>query len=137
MATIYHKHFIPLESNPELFTQLLHELGGSPSLSFQDIYSVDDPDLLSFLERPIHALVLTFPTTQLYDKDKRTEENSLKATLYDIQPHDLLWFKQTINNACGLYGLIHAVCNSKARNLVGRPFLDPEIILNDILKCIY
>ena len=25
-------------------------------------------------------------------------------------------FKQTINNACGYYGLLHAVCNGEARN---------------------
>ena len=50
MATAYHKHFIPLESNPELFTQLMHQLGGGPSLTFQDISSLDDPSLLAFIE---------------------------------------------------------------------------------------
>ena len=71
MATKYNKHFIPLESNPDLFTQLMHLLGGGPSLTFQDVFSLDDPDLLAFIERPVHALVLTFPTTQLYEKDNR------------------------------------------------------------------
>lgn len=28
---------------------------------------------------------------------------------------DVLWFKQTITNACGLYALLHAACNGAAR----------------------
>ena len=51
MATLYHKHFIPLESNPELFTQLIYQLGGRPSLAFEDVFSLDDPDLLAFITR--------------------------------------------------------------------------------------
>ncbi len=27
-----------------------------------------------------------------------------------------IWHKQTINNACGLYGILHAVCNGDTRN---------------------
>jgi ubiquitin carboxyl-terminal hydrolase L3 len=120
MASVYHKHFIPLESNLVVFTQLMHKLGGGLSLAFEDIFSLDDPDLLAFIQRPILALALTFPTTQLYEEDKRTEEDKLKVTSMDILRRDILWFKQTINNACGLYGLVHAVCNSKARDVVGK-----------------
>lgn len=86
MAAVYHKHFIPLESNPGLFTQLMHQLGGGPSLTFEDIYSLDNPDLLAFIQRPVHALVLTFPTTQLYEEDKRTEEDKLKVISTDAIP---------------------------------------------------
>ena len=38
---IYKKHFILLESNPDLFTQLAHQLGVSTELSFHDIWSLD------------------------------------------------------------------------------------------------
>lgn len=31
-----------------------------------------------------------------------------------------MWFKQTIGNACGLYGLIHATCNGMTRDLIGK-----------------
>lgn len=120
MAAVYHKHFISLESNPELFTQLMHQLGACPSLTFQDVLSVDEPDLLALIGRPVHALVLTFPTTRLYEEDKRIEEETRKVLPTDTIPHDVLWFKQTINNACGLYGLIHAVCSSRARDIVGK-----------------
>ena len=33
----YNKHYIPLEANPVLFTQLIHQLGVSPSIEFQDV----------------------------------------------------------------------------------------------------
>jgi ubiquitin carboxyl-terminal hydrolase L3 len=90
MTTAYYKHFIPLEFNPELFTQLMHQLGGGPSLTFEDVFSLDSPDLLAFIERPVHALVLTFPTTRLYEEYKRTEEDKLKVVSTDkISPNIL------------------------------------------------
>ncbi|OAA57954.1 Peptidase C12, ubiquitin carboxyl-terminal hydrolase 1 [Niveomyces insectorum RCEF 264] len=31
---------------------------------------------------------------------------------------DSIWLKQTINNACGLYAILHAIFNSKARDML-------------------
>ncbi|KAJ9666301.1 ubiquitinyl hydrolase 1 [Coniosporium apollinis] len=114
-STIYKKHFIPLESNPELFTQLIHQLGISPSLAFQDVYSIEDPDLLSFISRPVLALILVFPTSEVYERHKVQEEATARdyGGAGDDQP--VMWFKQTINNACGLYGILHAVSNGDAK----------------------
>jgi ubiquitin carboxyl-terminal hydrolase L3 len=117
-TTYYSKHFIPLESNPELFSELMQQLGGSSSLSFVDVFSIDDPDLIACVRRPVIALLLTFPTTRLYEEDKKSEEDQLKAASPKELPSDILWFKQTINNACGLYGLLHAVCSSAARRFL-------------------
>jgi len=126
-TTTYSKHFIPLESNPGLFAQLIHQLGSNLSLSFDDVFSIDDPDLIACVRRPVNALILTFPTTQLYEEDKRIEEDQLKAAPHNTLPSDILWFKQTINNACGLYGLLHAVCSSAARSFVGKTgALEPQ-----------
>ncbi|EAT91559.2 hypothetical protein SNOG_00064 [Parastagonospora nodorum SN15] len=97
----YRKHFIPLESNPELFTELIHKLGLSKSLEFQDVLSLDDPDLLAFLPRPAYALILVFPTTELYEKRVRDEDSILQMIDGDLPDGDVLFFKQTINNACG------------------------------------
>jgi ubiquitin carboxyl-terminal hydrolase L3 len=137
-TTTYNKHFIPLESNPELFAQLMHQLGGSLSLSFDDVFSIDDPHLIACVRMPVNALILTFPTTQLYEEDKRIEEDDLKVASHDILPSDILWFKQTINNACGLYGLLHAVCNSAARNFIGKQGLEASkyFILYILSPCI-
>lgn len=116
----YKKHFIPLESNPELFTELIHQLGVGPSLAFRDVYSIDDPDVLSLVPRPVLALILVFPTSERYEKDKALEEAI--AEQYGISCHSepMVWFKQTINNACGLYGILHAVSNGDARRHIGK-----------------
>lgn len=95
----YHKHFIPLESNPELFAQLAHQLGASKSISFDDVFSLDEPSILACVRRPVHAMILTFPTTPLYEEDKQVEEEQfMKAKSLEALPGDILWFKQTINS---------------------------------------
>lgn len=113
----YRKHYIPLESNPDLFTQLVHKLGVSRSLAFVDVLSIDDPDLLAFIPRPALALVLVFPTSDVYENEI-TKEDAIKAEYSGRGEEDVIWFKQTINNACGLYGILHAVSNGEARNFI-------------------
>jgi ubiquitin carboxyl-terminal hydrolase L3 len=67
----YRKHFIPLESNPDVFTDLIHKLGVSATLSFRDVLTLDEPDLLP---RPAIALILIFPTSEAYESQKAKEE---------------------------------------------------------------
>ena len=116
---IYRKHFIPLESNLEPFTELIHELGVLPSLCFQDVLSLDDPELLAFIPRPAFALILVFPTSDAYQNQKAVEEAMRTECHGSGDGEEVVWFKQTINNACGLYGILHAVCNGAARSYIG------------------
>ncbi|KAG7838928.1 hypothetical protein KL942_003924 [Ogataea angusta] len=101
---------IPLESNPEIFTQFGRKLGLSPLLSFFDVYSLTDPDLVSFLPRPVYSLILLFPVTEQYESLKETEEKGRDQEKDDKFEH-IIWFKQLLRNGCGLYGLLHALCN--------------------------
>lgn len=115
----YRKHYIPLESNPILFTELSHQLGLSTDLEFHDVLSLDDLDLLALVPRPTLALVLAFPTssdyeTEITEKDKGTIEYARSG-----DEEDVMWYKQTINNACGLYGILHAISNGAARDFIG------------------
>ncbi|KAF9074033.1 ubiquitin C-terminal hydrolase L3 [Rhodocollybia butyracea] len=118
-SRIRRKHYIPLESNPEVFTDLIHALGVDESLSFQDVYSLDDPDILSLLPRPVLGLVLAFPAVEDYDKiieeDKKARPNAYTGKGED---EPVIWFEQTIGNACGLYGLLHCICNEPARKYI-------------------
>jgi ubiquitin carboxyl-terminal hydrolase L3 len=114
----YRKHYLPLESNPELFTQLINSLGVT-SLEFQDVYSIDEPDLLAIVARPVYALVLVFPTTPVYEEQIAKEEAARDQYTGSGAGEDVIWFQQTINNACGLYGILHAVSNGDARNFIG------------------
>ncbi|KAI0092752.1 ubiquitin hydrolase L3 [Irpex rosettiformis] len=130
MARLPHrKYFLPLESNPAVFDQLMYELGVSSKLSFCDVLSIDAQEILKSIPRPVHAFVLVFPTSADYESLRL--EKSIGKPAYDGsgEQEDVIWFKQTIGNACGLYGLLHAVANGKARCCIGE-----NTILGRLLK---
>lgn len=112
----YSKTFTPLESNPEIFTSLAHNLGAFPSLKFTEVYSLD--------EKPgnaeILAYILAFPTAENYETERAAENDSKGGgeTLREEEEKDVVWLRQTIHNACGLYALLHAICNGRARRLI-------------------
>lgn len=134
----HRKHYIPLESNPELFTQLIHQLGVSPSLAFQDVLSINDPDLLAFIPRPALALILVFPTSDAYEVAKAKEEELRDE--YDgvggriggeaeVEEEPVMWFRQSINNACGLYAILHAISNGESRDFIRKFYYYPPKLL--------
>lgn len=113
------KSFYPLESDPQLFTELAHNLGVSSSLAFHDVLSIDDPELLAFIPRPVYALVLLFiRTTGVYDRQKEEAEAKREDYTGSGEDEAVVWYKQTIYNACGLYGILHAVSNGPARTYI-------------------
>ncbi|KAI3323204.1 cysteine proteinase [Xylariaceae sp. AK1471] len=108
---LYHKHWTPLESNPTLFTELVHQLGVSPTIGFRDVLSLSDADLLALIPRPILALVMVFPMTAVYEIRKT-----------------VMFYKQTTNNACGLYSILHATCNGPARDAPARRLIEDDAL---------
>ncbi|KAL9104048.1 MAG: hypothetical protein Q9163_000945 [Psora crenata] len=102
-------------------SSLVHKLGLSAGLAWHDVYSLDDPFLLAFVPRPAHALLLVFPVSKAYVAARRDEDKSLPDYTGSGSDEEVLWFKQTIGNACGLMGMLHAVCNGMARELIA-PF---------------
>ena len=62
----YEKHYIPLESDPEIFTELMHDLDVSRSISFIDVWSLED-DTLASIPRPVLALILVLPSCPAYE----------------------------------------------------------------------
>ncbi|KAK1593898.1 ubiquitin carboxyl-terminal hydrolase, family 1 [Colletotrichum navitas] len=113
--------FIPLEANPELMTSLLHKLGLSPALSVHDVYSLTDPDMLSFVPRPALAVLLVFPVSAAYESHRLAEDSLLEEYKGKGPNEPVVWFRQTIRNACGLMGLLHAVANGPAREYIQKP----------------
>lgn len=97
---------------------LIHKLGLSRSLGFQDVWSIDDPDLLAFVPRPAHALLLIFPVSQTYETFRREEDEKLPVYSGAGDGEPTIWYKQTIGNACGLIGLLHAVSNGAAKSQI-------------------
>uniref|UniRef100_A0A8C8K1P1 Ubiquitin carboxyl-terminal hydrolase n=1 Tax=Oncorhynchus tshawytscha TaxID=74940 RepID=A0A8C8K1P1_ONCTS len=105
------QRWLPLEANPDVMNQFLRQLGLLPTWQFGDVYGMD-PELLSMVPRPVCAVLLLFPVTEKYESFRLEEEAKIKAQGQDVSP-DVYFMKQTIGNACGTIGLIHAVANNQ------------------------
>ena len=42
----------------------------------------------------------------------------------------MVQYKQTINNACGLYGILHAVSNGDSRHFISKSSMLLQLIVN-------
>lgn len=110
-------------------SSLLHKLGLSSQLAFHDVFSIDEPELLAFVPRPACALLLVFPINDTYEGFRLSEDHD-KAEYEGFGPQEeVVWYKQTIGNACGLIGVLHAVSNGPARD-----FITPDSSLAKLLQ---
>ena len=107
-----------VENNPDVMTRLGYRLGLSPSYAFYDVLSLTEPGLLEFLPRPCRAVLFTFPTSEASEKFFHEEEATLSPYDGSGPGESVLWYHQTIGNACGLIGLLHCTTN-----------LEPDAIL--------
>ena len=108
------------ENNPEVMTSLLHKLGLSKKVTFQDVFSIDEPELLAFVPRPAYALLLVFPVSKTYEQFRSEEDAGKEEYAGKGEGEEVVWYKQTIANACGLIGVLHAVSNGPARDHIGK-----------------
>ncbi|XP_021272988.1 ubiquitin carboxyl-terminal hydrolase isozyme L3 isoform X2 [Numida meleagris] len=105
--------WLPLEANPDVTNQFLKQLGIHPDWQFVDVYGME-PELLSMVPRPVCAVLLLFPITEKYETFRTEEEERIKAKGQDVKS-SVYFMKQTINNACGTIGLIHAIANNREK----------------------
>ncbi|KAK1306389.1 hypothetical protein QJS10_CPA10g00979 [Acorus calamus] len=101
------KKWLPLEANPDIMNQFLWGLGLLPDeAEFYDVYGLDE-ELLEMVPKPVLAVLFLFPITP--------EESSERV----------YFLKQTVGNACGTIGLLHAIGNVTSHiKLVEESFLD-------------
>jgi len=123
------KAFVPLENNPEVMTALVQKLGLSPTLAFHDVWSIDDPEMLSFVPRPANALLLVFPISKSYETFRMEEDADKEVYEGKGEGEPVIWYKQTIRNACGLIGILHAVSNGSSR-----VFIESDSDLQKLVK---
>lgn len=75
-----------------------------------------DADLLAFIPRPVAGLILLFPITPVYETFRKTQD----STLLQTKPPENVWFtRQTVGNACGTVGLLHAFANGIPASDIG------------------
>jgi ubiquitin carboxyl-terminal hydrolase L3 len=96
-------------------------------LQWHDVYSFTETSLLSMVPRPVLALLVIIPLTpaSAWKLDRDAEDKDKPAIYQGKGPDEpVLWFTQTIGNACGSIGMIHCLLNGPAsEHLVPGSFL--------------
>ena len=103
------KRWFPLESNPAVMNHYSANIGADEStFCFNDVFGVE-PELLMMIPQPCYALLLLFPVT---DQTEEATKDAVECVKNDpVDEH--VWFtRQTVGNACGTIGLLHALLNS-------------------------
>ncbi|KAI3507472.1 hypothetical protein L1887_22458 [Cichorium endivia] len=100
------KRWLPLEANPDVMNQFLWRLGVPPGeAECNDVYGLDE-ELLEMVPKPVLAVLFLYPITPESEKE-RLEQNNIKQGPYD----GVYFMRQTVGNACGTIGLLHAIGN--------------------------
>ncbi|KAJ3786523.1 peptidase C12, ubiquitin carboxyl-terminal hydrolase [Lentinula aff. detonsa] len=100
--------WIPLESNPEWANKAGLDKEES---QFSDIYGLDE-ELLAMVPKPVRAVLLLFPISKTLEAKRREEDEKIRSESIPSSFSSIIWIKQTISNACGTIGLLHALANT-------------------------
>jgi len=124
--------WIPLEANPEVLASWSSQAGlATETATFHDVYGLD-PELLAMVPKPVKAVLFLFPITPALEAKRREEDEHIKSGgQKDVDP-TVVFIKQTISNACGTIGLLHALINSEVTTTPDSPlhqFTDQAIPL--------
>lgn len=93
--------WLHLESNPEVMTNFLVDIGMSAEWSVVDLIGIDE-DVLGFVPQPVAAIIFLYPSS-VHDSAEEGD-TSLNDSVY--------FMKQVIRNACGTIALLHGVGNN-------------------------
>ena len=97
-----------LESNPEVFTKYMHNVGMSKDWSIGEVFGFDE-DLLAFLPQPVIAVIVAIQRVKdNQEPDQSTEENNSVVPFYMKQSN-------VLDNACGIIACMHSVLNNPTK----------------------
>lgn len=101
---------LPMESNPETMSKYLYKLGVSDRWRMVDVIGLEG-EALSWVPRPVLAVVLLFPLSDAYEEHRSAQETEL---LSKGQPPsaDVFHLKQVLSNVCGTIALVHSIANN-------------------------
>ncbi|KAJ8735451.1 hypothetical protein PYW07_007071 [Mythimna separata] len=101
---------VPLESNPEVMNKFLQKLGVPSQWGVVDVMGLE-PEMLSWVPRPVLSVMLLFPLSDAYEEHKQKEENDILSKGQEVSSN-IFYMKQLISNACGTVALVHGVANN-------------------------
>ncbi|KAE8055866.1 hypothetical protein FH972_012680 [Carpinus fangiana] len=100
------KRWLPLEANPEVMNQFLWGLGlQEDETECFDVYGLD-LELLEMVPKPVLAVLFLYPLTSQSEEERILQANEKKESSSRVY-----FMKQTVGNACGTVGLLHAIGN--------------------------
>eukprot|EP00953_Heterococcus_sp_UTEX-ZZ885_P019541 10912-Heterococcus_DN1.PRE.1 len=104
------KRWFPLESNPDVMNRYVERLGFSTARhAFVDLLSTEEW-AQDMVPKPVLAVVMLFPITTESENYVTEETERIKKEGQVVSPN-LYFMKQTVSNACGTVGLLHAIGN--------------------------
>lgn len=104
-------NWLPIESNPEVMNAYAAKLGlNTSTYAFIDVLSTEDW-ALAMVPSPVVAVLLLFPIKEASEKHRAEEDAQIKQAGQAVDPR-LYFTLQTVGNACGTIGLLHAVVNA-------------------------
>jgi ubiquitin carboxyl-terminal hydrolase L3 len=117
----------PLESNPEVLASYVSSLGFPlEQYTLVDVLACEEW-AFAMIPQPVVALLLLFPMTDNYEAAKARQKETLDSQQISER---VFYLKQTIGNACGTIGLLHAIANIRISEVTQQPLqLRPESFL--------
>ncbi|KAL5748416.1 hypothetical protein ACOSP7_025458 [Xanthoceras sorbifolium] len=114
------KRWLPLEANPDVMNQFLWGLGlPENEAECYDVYGLDE-ELLAMVPQPVLAVLFLYPITAQSEQERMLQDQDKKECSSKVY-----FMKQTVGNACGTIGLLHAVGNITSEiKLLDGSFLD-------------
>ncbi|CAN2388491.1 axon target recognition, partial [Pristimantis euphronides] len=102
----------------------MQNVGVLPTFKFVDMLCFEK-DYISSFPHEVYALLLLFPLTPQHEEFRKKQDDEQK----DKEPDAKVYFmKQTMDNSCGIVGLIHATASNK-----GKMSFDQDSALKDFL----
>lgn len=107
------KNWLPLESNPDVMNDYVGRLGlDLTKIAFHDVLSIDDW-ALDMVPKPVLGVLMLFPIKKITE-DYRAEELKRIESEGQICSDKVYYMKQTVGNACGTVGILHAIGNARS-----------------------
>jgi|Transcript_87810 ubiquitin carboxyl-terminal hydrolase L3 len=107
-------NWVPLESNPDMFTVFARHIGLPKAWSFVDVLGVDHEFLSSeMVPRPCLGVTLLFEYSDNLLRSQAEQQRKLKVgARHKASSEDVFFMKQYVGNACGTIAAIHCVANA-------------------------
>jgi ubiquitin carboxyl-terminal hydrolase L3 len=107
------KHWFPLESNPDVMNTYASKMGlNAAAYSFTDVLSTEDW-ALEMVPQPVLGVVMLFPIKPASEEHARVQKEKIEAEGQVVSP-GVYFMRQTIGNACGTVGILHAIGNAQS-----------------------